>query len=183
MKKIIIPLIILFFIFFLIGLFFSKKESTLKIVEENTKQKTVKENEKQKEVLRPFGSESSYKSESSFILEFERKINEEINKLTEKIKPDENKSITDYANEIAEIQKKMEAADDIQKIDADALIEIAKKLTEINPPPILYSFHLEIIKIYYQLGTALKEFEKTDDQTKKLLLYNLIRATLKKIKF
>jgi FtsZ-interacting cell division protein ZipA len=174
MKKFIIPIIIFILIFFFIGLFFSKKETSLKI---------IKENQKQNEVTTSSLPKTNKETSSLFILEFERKANEEINKLTEKIKPDENKSINAYREEITKIQQKFNQQKETQKINPDVLIEIAQDLSKINPPPLLYSFHLELIKIYYKLGLALKEYSATTDPTKKILLYNLIKATLEKIKF
>jgi FtsZ-interacting cell division protein ZipA len=173
MKKFIIPIIIFILIFFFIGLFFSKKETSLKI---------IKENQKQKEAVTS-SLETNKETSSLFILEFERKVNEEVNKLTEKIKPDENKSINAYREEIAKIQQKFNPQKETQEINPDVLIEIAQDLSKINPPPLLYSIHLELIKIYYKLGLALKEYSTTTDPTKKILLYNLIKVTLEKIKF
>jgi predicted RND superfamily exporter protein len=173
MKKFIIPIIIFILIFFFIGLFFSKKETSLKI---------IKENQKQKEVATS-SLETNKETSSLFILEFERKVNEEVNKLTEKIKPDENKSINAYREEIAKIQQKFNPQKETQEINPDVLIEIAQDLSKINPPTLLYSVHLELIKVYYKLGLALKEYSTATDPTKKILLYNLIKATLEKIKF
>jgi hypothetical protein len=174
MKKFFIPLIIFIVIFFFIGLFFSKKETPLKI---------IKENQEQKEVSTSSSSEISGKTESLFILEFERKVNEDASKLTEKIKPDENKSITTYRAEVAKTQQKFNAQKETQQISPDFLIGIAQDLSKINPPPLFYSFHLELTKIFYKLGIMYKELYNINDPVKKMLLYNLIKTTLEKIKF
>jgi FtsZ-interacting cell division protein ZipA len=172
MKKFIIPIIIFILFFFFVGLFFSKKETSLKIIEENQKQKEA-----------TTSLETKKETDSLFILEFERKVNEEVNKLTEKIKPDENKSINDYREEISRIQQKFNQKKETQEINPDFLIETAQDLSKINPPPLLYSFHLELIKVFYKLGLALKEYSATTDPTKKILLYNLIKTILEKVKF
>jgi len=134
--------------------------------------------------------EISGKTESFSILEFERKVNEDVNKLTKELKPDENKSIEEYRKEINKIQQKFKPPENTKKIDSETLMkisqdleDISKELSQINPPPLFYSFHLELIKIYYKLSLAFKEFVTSGDPTKKLLLYNLIKATLEKIKF
>jgi hypothetical protein len=181
MKKIIITLIIFLLIFFFIGLFFAKKETLLKITKENQKQEKI-----------PTSSlpGTNKETNSLFILDFEKKVNEELNKLTEKIKPDENKSLEEYRKEITQIQQQFKPPKDTPKIDSETLMkisqnleEIAKELSQINPPPLFYSFHLELIKINYKLSLAFKEFVTTTDPNKKILLYNLIKATLEKIKF
>jgi hypothetical protein len=177
MKKFIIPLIIFVLIFFFIGLFFSKKETSLKIIKKN------QENRKQEQISTSSLPETNKETSSLFILEFERKVNEDVSKLTKKIKPDENKSISTYREEIARIQQKFNLQKETRKINPDVLIEIAQNLSKIDPPPLLYSIHLELIKVYYKSGLALKEYTATTDPTKKLLLYNLIESTLEKIKF
>jgi hypothetical protein len=181
MKKFIIPTIIFILIFFFIGLFFSKKETSLKI---------IKGNQKQNEVTTSSLPKTNKETSSLFILEFEKKVNEKVNKLIEKIKPDENKSLEVYSKEITKIQQKFKPPKNTKEIDSETLIKISqdlenisKELSQINPPPLFYSFHLEIIKIYYKLSLAFKELATTTDPTKKLLLYNLIKATLEKIKF
>jgi hypothetical protein len=175
MKKIIISLIIFFLVFFFIGLFFSKKETSLKTIKE-----TIKENKK--EITTSSLLKINTTTESIFILDFEKKINEDFLKLTEKIKPDENKKIDDYTKELVQIQQKLKPLKSTQEIKPDILIEVARDLSKINPPPLLYSLHLELIKTYYKLGVALKEFSTTNDPVKKMLLYNLIKTTLNKIK-
>jgi hypothetical protein len=173
MRKIILPLAISIFIIFLIGLLFSKKEATLKIVKENQEQK-------QKETPTSSLPASNKKTESLFILDLERKINEDVSKLTENIKPDEKKNINDYRKEVAEIQQRFSKT---KNVEPDVFIKIAQDLSKINPPPLIYPLHLELIKVYYKLGLALDEFEKTNDPTQKILLYNLIKSTLEQIKF
>jgi len=177
MKKVIFAFVIFFLSFFLIGLFFAGREKNSKI---------LKSEEKKENSITSLETTSSSNlsggTDASFILEFERKVNEDVSKLTEGIKPDENKTINDYRGEIAKIQQKFNSSNDTQKSNPDTLIEIAQELSKINPPPLLYSIHLDLIKAYYKLGLALKELSITTDQTKKLLLYNLIKTTLEKIK-
>jgi len=181
MKKFIIPIIIFILIFFFIGLFFTKKENSLKI---------IKENQKQKEISTSSLPETNKETSSFFILEFEKKVNEDVSKLTEKIKPDENKGIEEYRKEITKVQQKFKPPENTKKIDSETLMKISqnfeiisKELSQINPPPLFYSFHLELIKINYKLSLAFKELVATNDTTKKILLYNLIKATLEKMKF
>jgi hypothetical protein len=181
MKKFIIPLIILFIVFFFIGLFFSKKEKTLKIIKGNNKEVKIDTS-----IINSATTSSSVINErigANFILEFERKVNEDVNRLTQQIKPDEKISMNDYYSQLNKILKKTKITENSQKIDPENLIEIAQDLSKINPPQLFYSFHLELIEIYYKLGLAYKEFYNTNDPVKKMLLYNLIRSTLDKIKF
>jgi hypothetical protein len=179
MKKFIIPIIIFFLIFFFIGLFLSKKETSLKTTKEN-----------QNEISTSSLPEIDKRTGSFSILEFERRVNEDVNKLTKELKPDENKSVEEYNKEITRIQQRLKLPENTQKIDSETLIkisrdleDISKELSQINPPLIFYSFHLELIKIYYKLGLAFKELGTTNDSAKKVLLYNLIKATLEKMRF
>lgn len=178
MKKIIIPLSLIIIIIFFIGLFFSKKETSLKVLNQNQKN--------QEQTTKPTTTptiEINDQSALTFTLEFERKINEELEKLTKDIKPDENKSLSQYREEVLKIQQKFHLATNTQEIDPEILINIAQSLAKISPPPILYSLHLELIKTYYKLGVTLKEYQSTTELQKKILLYNIIKVTLEKIKF
>jgi len=177
MKKIFIGLTIFVFIFFLIGFFFSKKETAFKIIKKNQEQKTSTPSW---ETSLP---DTNKNSNFTYILELEKKINEEVEKLTEKVKPDEEKGLNDYYNELNKILKKFKPPEGVKEIDSQILIDISQDLSKINPPPLFYSSHLELIRTYYKLGVTLKEFSDTNDPTKKILLYNLIKATLEKIKF
>jgi hypothetical protein len=171
MKKILIAFTLFFLIFFLIGLFFSKKEKSIEISQERQKRHSIT-------VLSP---SNEFKIEGPFILSFEKNANEEIVKLTENLKPDSNKNIEDYNKEIAKIRQKIQLKENIQNINPQIFINIAKELSKINPPPNLYNQHLELIKNYYKLGLALKEFYTINDPLQKILLYNLITATLKNL--
>jgi hypothetical protein len=121
-------------------------------------------------------------TESTYITELNQKIQEEINKLTKNIKPDENKSVTNYFNEISIFLKNFNSSAN-KEIDHNELLKNAEALSKINPPKILYDFHLELISSYYKIGYALKEFKSTDDKEKKLLLYNFINTIIKNLKF
>jgi len=180
MKKFFIGLTIFVFVLFLIGFFFSKKETTLKIVKKNQEQKTPTSFSEENSL-----SDTNKNPDIVSILELDKKINKEAEKLIEKIKTDENKGINDYYNELNEVFKKNRptSTEDIKEVNPQILIDISQELSKINPPPLFYSFHSELVKTYYKLGVALKEFSETNEPTKKILLYNLIKATLEKIKF
>jgi hypothetical protein len=171
MKKIIVAFSLFFLIFFLIGLFSSKKEKSIEISQETQK----------KHSITVLSTSNEFQIEAPFILFFEKKTNEEIVKLTENLKPDPNKNINDYNKEIAKIRQKIQLKENMQNINPQIFIDIAKELSKINPPPTLYNYHLELIKNYYKLGLALKEFYTVNDSSKKILLYNLIIALLKNI--
>lgn len=177
MKKIIFIIFALFLIIFLIGLFFSQKENIIKIIKNEQVSKT------QINQIPSLATSTLDQSNLTFTLELQKQINQEINKLTENLKPDENKSLSQYQKEIKQIQKNLDVALNKQDIKPEILINLAQELSSIKPPPIFYSFHLELIKTYYTLGLALQQFQQTDDPVKKILLYNLIKATLEKIKF
>jgi len=177
MKKIIFIIFALFLIIFLIGLFFSHKENIIKIVKNEQGSKT------QINQTPTLTTSTIDQSNLTFALELQKQINKEVNKLTENLKPDENKSLSQYQKEIQQIQKKLDLALNNQDIKPETLINIAQELSSINPPPVFYSFHLELIKTYYTLGLAFQQFQQTDDPIKKMLLYNLIKTTLEKIKF
>ena len=168
-----------FFIVFLIGLFSSKKEINLNF---------TKKNQKSQEIITNTSSNLTTIKDSFLILEFEKRINENLNQLTKKINPDKNKDLYEYQNEVSKILKQFDIYKEgsnstkIEKIP-DLLIKIAQDLSKINPPPLFYETHLELIKTYYSLGVALKEFLTTTDINKKILLYNLIKSTLEKLKF
>lgn len=134
---------------------------------------------------KPQATNSTKESNAStldFTLKFQEKINQDVANLTKNLKPDENKSISQYQNEIQKVQLKLLPFIAKQNIDPQTLINVAKDLASIKPPPLFYSFHLELIKTYYTLGLALKESQQTNDPIKKALLYNLINSTLEKIK-
>jgi hypothetical protein len=181
MKKIIIPLTIFFVIFFFVGLFFAKKETALKISKTNLQEKKVLDDSVTNiATTSPFHIKGE--PGAGFILEFETKINEEVSKLTEQVKSDEKIGINNYYSELTRVLKTFKPIENTQQIDPKILINIAQDLSKMNPPPLFYSFHLELIKIFYKLGMAYKELYNTNDPVKKMLLYNLIKVTLEKIK-
>ena len=118
-------------------------------------------------------------------INFQIKVNKEIDQLTSKIKEDINQSITKYNQQVLNIIKKQPAIEykNNQKVNSNVIIDTAKKLSNINPPPLLYHFHIELIKSYYTVGKAIEEFQNSNDPVQKLLLYNLIKNQLEKLKF
>jgi hypothetical protein len=179
-KKIIIIIIVLFIMIALIGIFFGRNEKTFKVIENQQPTSQTSTNSINIDTSTPSLNDQS---NLTFTLEIQTKINQEVNKLTAGLTTDENKSASQYQQEIAKIQNKLNLNTSTKNINPENLINIAKELAAIKPPPIFQQFHLELIKLYYGLGYTLQEFQKTDDPVKKILLYNLIKANLDKIKF
>ena len=175
MKKIINIIIwasvILFLVIFVIGYSFSQIGPLIK--------KTIQENIR-KETSTP-GYVSQISTETTPASEIEKDVEIGLNKLIENIKTDENKSLNDYTKEITVIQQRINKKN-IKEATPETLINIAQDLSKISPPPLFYSFHIELIKLYYKIGFYLKEMSKTTDESKKIMLYNLINQELKKIK-
>jgi len=183
MKKIIFIIFALFLIIFLIGLFLSRKENIVKIIK-NEQDLKINPISTSTSMTTPTSTKSTIdQSNLTFSLELQKQINQEVSKLTENLKPDENKSLSQYKTEMQKIQLKLDSALKQEKIKPADLINFAKDLALIQPPSTLYQFHLELIKTYYTLGLAFQQFQQTDDPIKKMLLYNLIKTTLEKIKF
>jgi uncharacterized protein with von Willebrand factor type A (vWA) domain len=175
MKKIINIIIwasvILFLVIFVIGYSFYQLGPLIK--------KTIQENIS-KETSTP-GYVSQISTETTPASEIEKEVEIGLNKLIENIKTDENKSLNDYTKEITVIQQMINKKN-IKEATPETLINIAQDLSKISPPPLFYSFHIELIKLYYKIGFYLKEMSKTTDESKKIMLYNLINQELKKIK-
>jgi uncharacterized protein with von Willebrand factor type A (vWA) domain len=175
MKKIINIIIwasvILFLVIFVIGYSFYQLGPLIK--------KTIQENIS-KETSTP-GYVRQISTETTPTSEIEKEVEIGLNKLIENIKTDENKSLNDYTKEITVIQQMINKKN-IKEATPETLINIAQDLSKISPPPLFYSFHIELIKLYYKIGFYLKEMSKTTDESKKIMLYNLINQELKKIK-
>jgi hypothetical protein len=183
MKKIIFIIFALFLIIFLIGIFVGHKENIIKIIknEQNLKNNTISPSTLM--TAPTLVTSTIDQSTLAFALELQKQINQEVNKLTENLKPDANKSLSQYKTEMGKIHLKLESTLQQGKINPTDLINFAQDLASIQPPSTLYQFHLELIKTYYALGLAFQQFQQTDDPIKKMLLYNLIKTTLEKIKF
>ncbi len=120
--------------------------------------------------------------------ELQKKIDNNFEALKTKIKTDPRKNISTYLQETQKIQKSFsERLNRInsksEKISPDFLLSLANNLAQIEPPEILYEFHLKMVKSYYSIGLAFKEYMETNNETKKIMLYNFIMKKIKEIDF
>jgi peptidoglycan hydrolase CwlO-like protein len=188
-KKFILLIVILFIIlliFFFIGFFKTKIKTQIMNFNQDKQLPTIIT----ESTLNQLSQANSTSSISTFNntlspIDFQIKINKEIDQLTSKIKEDTNQSITKYNQQVLNIIKNQPTIEykNNQKVNINAIIDTAKQLSNINPPPLLYHFHIELIKTYYTVGKAMEEFQNSNDPVQKLLLYNLIKNQLEKLKF
>lgn len=120
--------------------------------------------------------------------ELQKKIDNNFEALKTKIKTDPRKNISTYLQETQKIQKSFsERLNRInsksEKISPDFLLSLANNLAQIKPPEILYEFHLKMVKSYYSIGLAFKEYMETNNETEKTMLYNFIMKKIKEIDF
>lgn len=118
---------------------------------------------------------------SVFYLEIEREVEKKVYELTKNILPDENKKLSDYQKEISNFIQEFNLINQ-GSVDSEKIIKFTEELALVRPPPLFYKFHLELIKIYYSVALAIKEIQQTDDEFKKIMLYNFIMNSLEKLK-
>jgi hypothetical protein len=163
-----------------------KEETAVSL--KNTPEPKAKENTIEKYLTNlPLAQNSPEISPSdmqTFLSEFEilqKEINDELFKLTNNLYPNPEKSLSKYQQEISALLKKVVVKQN-QQLDYRPLVNLAKSLANIQPPPILFSFHKELIRIYLSAGLTLKKAEQTEDPIKKFLLYNMVNNILNEIK-
>ncbi|GIW67190.1 MAG: hypothetical protein KatS3mg096_058 [Candidatus Parcubacteria bacterium] len=173
MKKFIISIIIIFSAILLIGSLEKKREFTITHSFNNKKsnEKNLAENK----------NNDSQQTNSDFLISIQDKINSNLESLISKLTPDQDKSMDRYNEEINQLLQKYKAPD-IQNLDSDYFINIAKELANINPPLSLYEQHLELIRYYYTAGFILKEIQQTNSFPEKIILAEYLKTFLRKIK-
>lgn len=123
---------------------------------------------------------------TSSVIYLDIKIEQEVSKLTKNIKPDNQKKIKEYINELSITQEKflkiLNFEQDLEKLDPTIFINLAEEFSKINPPEILYEFHLKIVKIYYSLGVSLDFYKKSKNPVEKIFIYNYIMQILNQLK-
>jgi len=115
-------------------------------------------------------------------LDFIEKINQNLPKMLNKIKVDENQTVNQYTKEVQETIKRFNLQKTGTNLESDFLFDLTNSLANIKVPKVLYSFHSELIKNYYLLALSIDELKKTNDPLRKTLLYNYINDILNKNK-
>ncbi len=178
MKKIIILVLSVFLIFFLIGVFISKSATSYRSFTINntvfTTSTTTGSN-----IIKDLQNNTII----SVAMEFQKKIEQNITQMTQNLTSDNTKTIFQYREELSRVAQKFNFSNDLQKVQPDLFIKLSKELSQIKPPPVFYSFHLDLIKTYYSIGVALKEIAETKDLNEKILLYNYLKSIAGQLKF
>lgn len=189
MKRYVFIILSVFFFIIFIGFISSNKKTEINLKFDNFSDKLVQNQKKQKEILNETVKDDNFKNQLptssdllSFNLEFQRELNKSLNDLINKVKINENKSISEYTNEIKKLKSEIEHISQQGSLSSNDFEKISQALAEIKPPPLVYNLHLEILKTYYTVAFTLKKAQETDDINKKILLYNLIKSTLENFK-
>lgn len=185
MKRIIIMFLIIGLIFTIIGLIFSLFSKNINNI--NHRNISFSNSNPNKFLFsRPNLVEnidlttSSSKTLIDIYFELNQKLENDFNNIKKHIVVDQKKTIEDYNQELEGLQKKF--LNKLQQGFSEIFFfELANNLSQINPPPSLLEFHLNLIKRIYAIGLAMEQIKNTNDIFNKNLLYNFINDNLKQL--
>lgn len=186
MRKFLLLGVVLFLIIFLIGFFsffknsnFALKNSmNLELAKKNINLVSNEKAESTNSLTNPLLNTG---------LEIEE-IKREVNNLIKEIKPDSQKNVSIYIKELKSVQQKYSSSlsllenKSLNKNLVDSFFNLSQDVLKIRPPEIFYETHLKISKAYLSLALASQKYLQTNDDFKKMILYNFMESQFNELK-